>query len=54
MVVVLTVKGLSYYYRPDRVILKDISLTLASHDILCLLGPNGTGKTTLLRCLLSL
>ena len=50
----LTVKGLSYYYRPDQMILKDISLALASQDILCLLGPNGTGKTTLLRCLLSL
>jgi len=51
---VLSVKGLSYYYIPDRIILKDISFELASHDILCLLGPNGTGKTTLLRCLLSL
>ncbi|EHQ89697.1 ABC transporter ATP-binding protein [Desulfosporosinus youngiae] len=50
----LTVKGLSFYYHPDRMILKDISFTLASHDILCLLGPNGTGKTTLIRCLLSL
>lgn len=50
----LTVKGLSFAYSPDRMILKDISLALASHDILCLLGPNGTGKTTLLRCLLSL
>lgn len=50
----LTVQGLSYFYHPDRIILKNISLTLASHDILCLLGPNGTGKTTLLRCLLLL
>lgn len=50
----LTVKGLSFFYQPDRMILKDISFALASHDILCLLGPNGTGKTTLLRCLLSL
>ena len=50
----LSVKGLSYYYHPDRIVLKDISLELAGHDILCLLGPNGTGKTTLLRCLLSL
>jgi iron complex transport system ATP-binding protein len=51
---VLSVKGLSFYYHPDRIILKDISFVLESHDILCLLGPNGTGKTTLLRCLLSL
>ncbi|MDQ7095677.1 ABC transporter ATP-binding protein [Desulfosporosinus sp. PR] len=50
----LSVKGLSYCYRPERMILQDISFSLASQDILCLLGPNGTGKTTLLRCLLGL
>lgn len=50
----LSVRDLSFFYRPDRVILKNISFDLESRDILCLLGPNGTGKTTLLRCLLSL
>lgn len=50
----LAVKQVSFYYRPERIILKDISLELNSQDILCLLGPNGTGKTTLLRCILSL
>lgn len=50
----LTVSELSFFYRPDRMILKNISFNLANHDILCLLGPNGTGKTTLLRCILSL
>lgn len=50
----LTVQGLQFYYHPDKMILKDISLELGNHDILCLLGPNGTGKTTLLRCLLLL
>ena len=34
--------------------LRDVSLGLKCHDVLCLLGPNGTGKTTLLRCLLGL
>lgn len=50
----LTVEELSFYYDPDRMILKDISFSLETQDILCLLGPNGTGKTTLLRCLLAL
>lgn len=50
----LTATGISFYYNPDRYILKDVSLDLGEKDILCLLGPNGTGKTTLLRCLLML
>lgn len=50
----LSVRELRFSYHPDRPILKDISFDLAARDILCLLGPNGTGKTTLLRCLLSL
>ncbi|MGI6727209.1 MAG: ABC transporter ATP-binding protein [Anaerovoracaceae bacterium] len=50
----LKVDGLSFYYNKEKPVLKNISFRLDSHDILCLLGPNGTGKTTLLRCLLSL
>lgn len=50
----LGVKEVSFYYHPDRIILQDISFELTAGDILCLLGPNGTGKTTLLRCILSL
>jgi len=50
----LKVENLKFYYNPENVILKDITFSLAEHDILCLLGPNATGKTTLLRCLLAL
>lgn len=50
----LKVEGLSFYYHRDKEILKDVSFHLNEHDILCLLGPNGTGKTTMLRCILSL
>jgi iron complex transport system ATP-binding protein len=50
----LTVKNLGFYYRKDRTILENVSFEVQTGDILCLLGPNGTGKTTLLRCLLGL
>lgn len=50
----LNVKGLSFRYTQDRTVLEDISLSLKANDILCLLGPNGTGKTTLLKCLLKI
>lgn len=35
-------------------VLKDISFTVESGEVLCLLGPNGTGKTTLFKSILGL
>lgn len=50
---VLTVEGLVFRHAPALPpVLNDIDLMLAKGEILCLLGPNGTGKTTLLRCLI--
>jgi len=37
--------------RADRVVLHDISLAVAPHDVVCLIGSSGSGKSTLLRCL---
>ncbi len=34
----------------DRTILKDVSLEVGSGEIVTIIGPSGTGKTTLLRC----
>lgn len=34
----------------DKQILKDISLSVANGEIVTIIGPSGTGKTTLLRC----
>lgn len=35
----------------ERTILKDISLEIADGEIVSIIGPSGTGKTTLLRCI---
>jgi polar amino acid transport system ATP-binding protein len=35
----------------DKVVLRDIDLTIAPHDVICLIGSSGSGKSTLLRCL---
>lgn len=38
----------------DRIVLKDISLTVNEGQVVSLIGPNGAGKTTLVRILLGL
>lgn len=40
-----------YCYQPNDYIIKDISFTLEKHRILTILGRNGVGKTTLLKCI---
>ncbi|CAN5192878.1 amino acid ABC transporter ATP-binding protein [soil metagenome] len=35
----------------DRLVLDDVSLTVAPHDVICLIGSSGSGKSTLLRCI---
>jgi polar amino acid transport system ATP-binding protein len=35
----------------DKVVLRDVDLTVNAHDVICLIGASGSGKSTLLRCL---
>lgn len=50
----LTAQNLTFAHEPGIPQLDGVSLTVRAGEVLCLLGPNGTGKTTLLRCLLGM
>ena len=47
---ILKLQNVEFNYAA-RNILKNISFTLKSNEIIALLGPNGVGKTTLLKCI---
>lgn len=49
----MEVRGLGFSYGSRRV-LEDVSFDIRTGEVVSILGPNGTGKTTLLRCLCAL
>ena len=48
---VLSLRGLRKEYRPGQPVLKDISLDFAPRGVTAIIGPSGTGKSTLIRCI---
>lgn len=52
-VALLSVQNISVHYQ-EALILNDVSLEVARGEIVCLLGRNGVGKTTLLRSIIGL
>ncbi len=47
---ILSADQVEFGYRSDPTI-EDVSFTVNRHDVLTILGPNGVGKTTLLKCI---
>lgn len=47
----LTLKRLSKSYVPGKPVLTDISLEIAPKGVTAIIGPSGTGKSTLIRCI---
>ncbi len=47
---ILNVQGIRFHY-PSRPVLEEINFSVEKGQVLAILGTNGTGKTTLLKCL---
>ncbi len=47
----LVIRNLVKEYRPGQPVLRDISLTVSEPGIVAIIGPSGTGKSTLIRCI---
>jgi phosphonate transport system ATP-binding protein len=47
----LVIRNLCKAYRAGEPVLKDVSLTVEGHGITAIIGPSGTGKSTLVRCI---
>lgn len=50
---IIEIKNLSAGY-DDRTVLRNVNLTVYERDFLGIIGPNGGGKTTLIKCILGL
>jgi len=53
MTALLEIRGLNTYYGESH-ILRDVDLTVHAGEMVCLIGRNGVGKTTLLKSLIGL
>ena len=49
----LSVSKVNHYYRESHT-LWDLDLDIKDHSVTCLMGRNGVGKTTLLKCIMGL
>ena len=47
---ILEVEDVTFGYTSDRPVLQDTSFRIDEPEFLCIVGPNGVGKSTLVRC----
>lgn len=48
---IVDVENISFSYDTSRTILEEVTTSIDAGDLITLLGPNGTGKSTLLNCI---
>lgn len=48
----LRIEGLEYGYTPERKVIDGLDLSYGTPEVLCILGSNGMGKSTLLQCII--
>jgi zinc transport system ATP-binding protein len=54
MPLAVELRGVAFGYRPGQRVLEDVELELGEREFVAVAGPNGGGKTTLMRILLGL
>src|ERR671930_2665602 len=47
----LRIRNLRKEYRAGEPVLRDVSLAIDGHGLTAIIGPSGTGKSTLVRCI---
>lgn len=51
---IMDIKDAEFSYNGKKSIFKNVSFSIEKGDVFCILGPNGTGKSTLIKCMNSL
>jgi len=48
---IIKIKDAEFSYNNQKNIFQDVNISIEKGDVLCILGPNGTGKSTLVKCI---